>query len=206
MKSRYKARHRTAVKKRKLRFTKRLIKSGSETARKLWDQTFEFWKTLPDSMKTAVVLSFLSVSLGLLAPLFKSIRNCGELQVSPPERAETVRAEPQSDHAGGEPSRKLKSARSVREIQHLNNSPRTVPVTSVGHKSQSLADARQLVRLGNYGEAFRHFQVVVETLPQTERSRLAEDLNKANKMYERGEFREAAYRMRDKVDAVVSSN
>ena len=154
-------------------------------------------------MKTAVILSFFSVSFGLIAPLVKSIRNSGELQVSPPERAETVRAEPQSDRTGGEPSRRSKI---VREIQHLNDSPRTVPVASDEHKSQSLADARQLVRLGNYGEAFRHFQGVVETLPQTERSRLAEDLNKANKMYERGEFREAAYRMRDKVDAVLSSN
>src|SRR5215207_9340043 len=205
MRSRQQPRHRTAVKKRNRRFIKRLITFISKTTRTMWNQAFEFCKTLPDSMKTAMIVSFLSVG-AVLIPAINSLRNCVERQQPPPRPGDTICTDSQSDQLSPQSSQRLKSPRTTRQKFKLNSSPGTSVTAPDEHRLQALANARQTVRLGNYGDAYRQLKVISETLPPTERSRLAEDLSEANTMYQRGEFREAVYKIRDKVGGVLSIN
>lgn len=169
---------------------------GRVWAGTLWTQLFDFWKTLPDSLKSAAVLSILSAG-AILMTWLNDHRNRAEheqLQLADTYTVETI---PQADRGSTKIAGRLGLRRSP---QPAGSNGITGLRESVGSQQRpgmflDLSIAHQTLERGNYGESYRQFKAAFESLPEVERTRLVEQSKEAQKSYAKGEFHEAAYQM-----------
>lgn len=115
----------------------------------------------------------------------------------------TFKAIPQADPATTIAGRlrRLKKSPQVADRSAITDLRPYVPSPRRSEMFPDPSIAHQTLGLGNYGESYRQFRAAFDSLPVIERTRLADQSNKAHTSYAKGEFREAAYQMRQAFQA-----
>jgi hypothetical protein len=148
-----------------------------ERLKKFLVGVFELWKTFPDAIRAAVLVS----AMGALVAAFWTGNKSPENQPTPVQSNTTLSAGKKQDFSPPRISRQQPPPRSV-----------SVPRTS---------EAQKTLALGNYGESYRQYRENLRSLPAEEQERIRPQSEEAARIYERGYFREAAYMMQQAIDS-----
>jgi len=148
-----------------------------EKLRKLLVGVFELWKTFPDTMRAAVLIS----AMGALVVFWTGKQS--------PENTSTP-LQPDTIHRSAGKKQDFSLPRPSR--QRLAPQPASVPRTS---------DAQKTLALGNYAESYRQYVESLRSLPEEEQQRIRPQSEEAARSYERGDFREAAYKMQQAINS-----
>jgi hypothetical protein len=162
---------------------------------------FDFWKTLPDALKTAAVLSLFTVSAGILIPSLRNPQPQAELPVQKMTDRETAANKSwdlTTTSVSANSGRSLRSTR-IAQSTEVSNNP-AAAIEPRGNTSADLFSTRETLARGTYGEAYRQSKAKFEALPLSERTQMTEEADRAETSYQRGDFREAAYLMQQALE------
>jgi hypothetical protein len=148
-----------------------------ERLKKLLVGVFELWKTFPDAIRAAVLVS----AMGVLVAVFWTGNKSSENQ-STPVQPDTHPSE-----------RKEQNVPPPRAVRPQPPPPRPASVPRANEAQKTLA-------LGNYAESYRQYRESLRSLPADEQERIRPQSEEAARIYERGYFREAAYMMQQAID------
>jgi hypothetical protein len=174
-----------------------LAKFCLKAVRAFWQLVFEFWKTLPETVKKSALVFVLGVLTVALSPSWSWIRNGTSQNNNQPVSTCPPDARPDADSPTTPPtSRTPPSVRRTRADSYKANYSKAESARIVPNHlpaDESLAVAQQTLQRGNYAEAYRIYKAALPKRGQTNLPKPAQD---ALDSYGRGDFREAAYQMR----------
>jgi hypothetical protein len=145
----------------------------TEKLKQLLVGVFEFWKSFPDAVRTFILVSVIG---GLITVFWAG--NQTPINQSPP-------VQPNTQQSAGKKQDSLPE-RSSRPVQFEQTR-----VASVLRANE----AQETLERGSYAESYRQSLELLRSLPKPEQQRILTQSEAAARSYEKGDFREAAYRM-----------
>ena len=149
-----------------------------ERLKKLIVGIFELWKTFPDAIRAAVLVSFLGA---LLAAFWGS---------NPSTENQSTPVQPDTHPSEGKPQ-----DFSPPRMSRPQSPPR------LAASAPRASEAEKTLALSNYAASYRHYLESLRSLPAAEQERIRPHAEEAARNYERGYFREAAYMMQQAIDS-----
>jgi hypothetical protein len=157
----------------------------TEKLKKLVVCLFDLWKTFPDAVKTTILVA---IGTALFATFWASKQAPGN-QTPNPELTNLPVKQPPSQPP---PIKRTDSPPQRAQRQAPPETARPVP---------PLRESQKTLERGTYAESYRQSLEILHSLPEHEQRRIASQSGEAARIYERGDFREAAYILQQAIDS-----